>query len=180
MRLRFTYSVHFPELGKSERHAMWRKLREKRGLEARHSEEGMQSKAGGVLPRAGGRYGKRAQACRAPCLSGGKRLCLRGPRIPFPHDAPAGRPYRAASPESTTGYSSAGVCTARPVEDIVRQVATLDALMRAGAKRWSAGSAPCFSTPPGTGNAALARHFAESIDGNAKSRGGRPAPGLRG
>lgn len=165
VRRRFTYSVHFPELGKGERKAMWRKLREKHGLEARLSEEDLQKLVErypvqvaimenalrqSALPAFAG---ESAFACVDRVLRSYMTLRQDGVAVP--------------PPRSTTGYDLAAVSTTRPVEEVTAQAASLDALLREGTVGRD-GLEPGLGTmlfygPPGTGKTALARHLAESV-----------------
>ncbi|MBD5646127.1 MAG: ATP-binding protein [Desulfovibrio sp.] len=165
VRRRFTYSVHFPELGKGERKAMWRKLREKHGLEARLSEEDLHKLVErypvqvaimenalrqAALPAFAG---ESAFACVDRVLRSYMTLRQDGVAVP--------------PPRSTTGYDLAAVSTTRPVEEVSAQAASLDALLREGPGGRD-GLEPGLGTmlfygPPGTGKTALARHLAESV-----------------
>ncbi|WP_165076326.1 MULTISPECIES: AAA family ATPase [unclassified Desulfovibrio] len=163
VRRRFTYSVHFPELGKSERHAMWRRLREKHGLEARLGEGDMAKLVERYPVQVAVMENALRQAVLPAFKEEGAFACVDRVLRSYMTLQRGGR--AVSPPGSTPGYSLAGVCTARPVADVVRQAATLDALMRDGREAPEPGLGTfLFYGPPGTGKTALARHLAESVN----------------
>ena len=162
VRRRFTYSIHFPELGKSERHTMWRRLRDKHGLEERLGEEDLQK----LVERYPVQVAVMENALRQaqhPAFAGESAFaCVE--RVLRSYMTLRKGGIAVAPPRSATGYSLEGVCTTRPVEDVVEQAAALDALMRESRDALEPGlGTMLFYGPPGTGKTALARHLAERV-----------------
>ncbi|MBD5538534.1 MAG: ATP-binding protein [Desulfovibrio sp.] len=162
VRRRFTYSVHFPELGKGERKAMWRKLREKHGLEARLGEEDMQTLVERYPVQVAVMENALRQATLPAFAEESAFACV--DRVLRSHMTLSRDGMAPPPPRSTVGYDLAGVCTARPVEEVTAQAASLDAFLRGGGDALEPGlGTMLFYGPPGTGKTALARHLAESM-----------------
>ena len=162
VRRRFTYSVHFPELGKGERRAMWRSLRDKHGLAARLGEEDMQKLVDRYPVQVAVMENALRQAVLPAFAEESAFACVE--RVLRSYMALRRDGVALPPPRAATGYSLAGVCTARPVEDVVAQAAALDAAMREGRESLEPGlGTMLFYGPPGTGKTALARHLAESV-----------------
>lgn len=162
VRRRFTYSVHFPELGRRERETMWRRLSARYGLSKQFAEDDIQRLVEGYPVQVAVMENALQQALLPAFAADRAIACVERvlkSYMTLRHDGIEQRP-----PKISTGYNLAGVCTEKPVEELVSQAAALDEIMREDCARMEPGMGTfLFYGPPGTGKTALARHLAETI-----------------
>lgn len=128
LRRRFAYSIHFHELGKREQVTMWRKLCARHGLENQLTEEDMQRLVERYPVQVAIMENALQQAGQPAFAADSTIACVE--RVVTSDMALRHDGIEQLPPKPATGYNLAGVCTAQPVEDVVTQTASLDALMR--------------------------------------------------
>lgn len=162
VRRRFSYSLHFEELGPKERLHIWnnvvQRLRVRRRLSAAKISFWTENYPvePAVIEKAvtQAKYLATEQdlsACVEQVLRAHTTLCRDGEKL-------------TVKEKKSEHYTLEGVCTDQPLETILTQSKRLDKILRDG-KSLSAGMGTMlFYGPPGTGKSALARHLAHTLE----------------
>lgn len=159
VRRRFTYSIHFPELGRRERETMWRKLCARYGLQDGLTGDDIQRLAERYPVQVAVMENALQQALLPAFTADSPADCVE--RVLTSHMTLRNGGVELPSSKAPTGYDLSGVCTAQPIGELVTQARALDARMREHSPALEPGMGTClFYGPPGTGKTALARHLA--------------------
>ena len=164
LRRRFTYSIHFEELGKRERRSVWRQILARHHVQKRISEPELESlcekyaSPAAVIEAAVVRS-KEIGAKNADFAAGVERF-LRAYNT-LRH---GGRRERAGRTGAGSDYSLEGVCMEGSVEELLDACREADAELRETRFLPPASGNMLFYGPPGTGKTALARYIAKELD----------------
>lgn len=164
VRRRFTYSIHFQELGVGERVEVWRQVMKRHGLSRRFQEPYMTalsrkypveaaviqkavSQSQSLYPDRDGFYSSLDRILKAHLVlqKGGDD-----------------RPEKSRS--SVSDFTLRGVCMEGDVSAFMERCRRMDGAMRSGQKLRPGGATMLFYGPPGTGKTALARFIADSLN----------------
>jgi SpoVK/Ycf46/Vps4 family AAA+-type ATPase len=162
VRRRFTYSVHFEDLGVSERKTIWEMLLKGNKVLSWVSEEQYCEFAKkydvpvAVIEKA---------VLQAKDLGGKEKFAVVAERVLKAHiTLDNDGMFRAPTPESTKEYSLDGINIKGSPQKILENCRKLDTQLRAGTRLRPTSGNMLFYGPPGTGKTALARHIAAELD----------------
>ena len=165
IRRRFSFSLHFEELGRRERRAQWRHIL------AKHQAEDMLAEA--ELEHLANDYHAPAAVINQVVRQGLAVSGQDGPSfgenvlraVKSYETLRQGGDRPKAKPRSAPRYTVAGVTLEGSVEELVSKLQRLESLRRSGAELLAPGfGSMLFYGPPGTGKTALARHLAERLE----------------
>ena len=164
VRRRFTYSIHFEELGKRERRSLWQQILARHRVQKRVSATELESlcekytSPAAVIEAAVVR--SKEIGVKTTEFAAGVERFLRAHNT-LSH---GGRKMRVNKAEAQADYALEGVCIAGSVEELLQDCRAADAELREKNILPPAGGNMLFYGPPGTGKTALARYIARELD----------------
>ncbi len=162
VRRRFSFSIHFEELGKADRRRIWLKTMQRLRVENRIAPETVQTFAE-QYPAQVAVIEHALREAKAIALRKGFAACVE--RVLRAHVTLAqdGESPKILHSNNAT-YSLDGVCTAQPFEAQLDQLHKLNTHLRNSKKACPGMGTILFYGPPGTGKTALAKHLAHLFD----------------
>jgi len=164
VRRRFTYSIHFEELGKRERHSVWQQILARHRVQKRMSETEIESLCE--------KYTSQAAVIEAAVVRS-KEIGIK--KTEFAASVEGflrahntlrrnGNKERVKKTQVRQDYSPEGVCMEGSVEELLQACREADAELRETKTLPAASGNMLFYGPPGTGKTALARYIAKELD----------------
>lgn len=162
VRRRFSFSIHFEELNKSDRRRLWFRTMERLKVEGRIAPETVEDFAA-QYPAQVAIIEHALREARAIAPGSGFAACVE--RILRAHVTLAqdGESPKARHKSSAT-YNLDGVCTVQPFGAQLEQIRNMNTHMRASEHACPGMGTILFYGPPGTGKTALAKHLAHLLD----------------
>ena len=162
VRRRFSFSIHFEELSKTDRRRIWFRTMERLKVEGRITPETVEAFAA-QYPAQVAVIEHALREARAIAPGSGFAACVE--RILRAHVTLA---HDGKSPvvrhKSTATYNLDGVCTTQPFGAQLERIRSVDTHMRASEHDCPGMGTILFYGPPGTGKTALAKHIAHLLD----------------
>ena len=164
VRRRFTYSIHFEELGKRERRSVWQQILARHNVQKRIPETEIEHLCE--------KYTSPAAVIEAAVVRSKeigvarKEFAASVERFLRAHNTLRcdGRRERVWKAEVRPDYSREGVCMEGSVEELLQDCREADAELREKNILPAASGNMLFYGPPGTGKTALARYIARELD----------------
>jgi SpoVK/Ycf46/Vps4 family AAA+-type ATPase len=163
VRRRFSFSIHFDDLGNLEREEIWRQVLANRKVTNRLSEQQLHIFSKDYDVPAAVIEKSVAQAKR---LGGGKKefgsAVEQALRAHLTLSRNGNKPR--IKPQPSAEYTLDGVCMEGSAAELLRNCRRIDSLLRCDGHLRPGGGTMLFYGPPGTGKTALARYIAKELD----------------
>jgi SpoVK/Ycf46/Vps4 family AAA+-type ATPase len=163
VRRRFSFSIHFPELTKRERKAIWQDMLDGHKAAAYLSPPQLQELIGryevpaAVIEKA---------VWQAKKTAGKRNFAAALQRVLQAHVtlSQGGREDPARKPAASPEYMVEGICTGLAPRELLDACRKIDARLRAGLPGRPGCATMLFYGPPGSGKTALARYIAQELE----------------
>lgn len=168
VRRRFSFSIHFEELGKTERRRIWFRTIERLKLENRIDSTAVQALSE-QYPAPVSIIEHALREAKAIAPHKGFAACVEHilrAHVTLNQDGVKPKSHR----NSNGTYSLDGVCTAQPFEPQLERLRNMDKHLRSSKNNCPGMGTILFYGPPGTGKTALAKHLACLLDREISSQ----------